>query len=74
MLKSEVLFDEAERLPVAEKWRLVRQLLRSLENDQAPADDNLSWQEFLHSTYGLFRDTPIERWDAGDYEVREPLT
>lgn len=75
MLTVDELLHEAEQLPAAEKWRLVRQLLRSLELEaeqqaQSPASD---WHTFLRETYGSLRDTPIQRWDQGEYEEREPL-
>lgn len=34
MMKLDELIHEAERLPAAEKWQLVKQLLRSLEAEQ----------------------------------------
>lgn len=66
------LLQEVERLPVTEKWRLVKHVLRSLEQGQsaAPVSD---WHQFLRETYGSLRDTPIQRWDQGEYEQREPL-
>lgn len=66
------LLDEVERLPVTEKWRLVKHVLRSLEQDQS-ASPLSDWHQFLRETYGSLRDTPIQRWDQGDYEEREPL-
>lgn len=68
---QEVL-THVEQLSVAEKWQLVKELLRSLETEQTrPATSD--WQEFLQETYGSLRDTPIQRWPQGDYEEREPL-
>ena len=66
------LLQEVERLPATEKWRLVKHVLRSLEQDQnvSPVSD---WHKFLRETYGSLRDTPIQRWDQGDYEERELL-
>jgi hypothetical protein len=71
MMKLDELIHEVEGLPVTEKWELVRYLLRSLEREQSPMQQD--WHEFLHETYGVLRDTPIERWDQGEYEEREPL-
>ena len=28
---------------------------------------------YFDETYGSLRDTPIQRWDQGEYEEREPL-
>ncbi|MBE2267716.1 MAG: hypothetical protein IAE80_05750 [Anaerolinea sp.] len=66
------LLDEVEQLPAAEKWRLVRHVLRSLEQQQtaAPRSD---WHAFLRATFGSLKDMPIERHDQGNYEEREPL-
>jgi hypothetical protein len=50
---------------------LVNQLLRSLEQETEPVRSD--WHEFLRETYGSLRDTPIQRWDQGEYEEREPI-
>lgn len=73
MMKLDDLIHEAERLPAAEKWRLVKQLLRSLEEEQQAKPKPSDWHEFLRETYGSLRDTPIRRWDQGEYEDRELL-
>jgi hypothetical protein len=73
MTKLDELIYEAEQLPAAEKWRLVKQLLRSLEEEQHTKPASSDWHEFLRETYGSLRDTPIERWDQGEYEEREPF-
>lgn len=36
-------------------------------------DTDESWDEFLQSTYGLFRDEPLERGPQGSFEIREAL-
>lgn len=73
MLTINELLHEVERLPAAEKWQLVRHVLRSLEYEQTTATEQSDWHEFLSMTYGSLRDTPIQRWDQGEYEKREPL-
>jgi hypothetical protein len=73
MLTISELLEEVERLPVDEKWRVVRHVLRSLEKEQSAPTEQLDWHQFLRKTYGSLRDTPIQRWDQGDYEEREPL-
>lgn len=73
MLKIDELFQQVEQLPTAERWRLVKQLLQSLEHEQATPSDTTDWHDFLRETYGSLSDTPIRRWDQGDYEEREPL-
>jgi len=61
------LLEEVEQLPAAEKWLLVKHVLRSLEQEQvvspAPPSD---WHTFLRATYGILRDTPIERPPQSD--------
>lgn len=64
---------EIETLPATEKWRIVRHVLRSLEHEQTSTPAKSDWHDFLQATYGILRDTPIQRWDEGEYEVREPL-
>lgn len=64
----------ADQLPTAEKARLIEHLSaalrRELERVSRPQEN---WPEFLRSTYGSLRDTPIERFEQGEYEEREPL-
>ncbi len=60
MMKLDDLIHEAEQLPAAGKWRLVKQLLHSLEEEQQGQPASASdWHEFLRQTYGSLRDTPI---------------
>ena len=73
MNKIDELLQEVEGLPTAEKWRFVKQLLRSLEEEQAAQPPKTDWHQFLRETYGSLRDTPIEREPQGDYEEREPF-
>jgi len=67
------LFEEVERLPAIEKWQLVRHVLHTLEHEQAASPAPSDWHEFLQATYGSLRNSPIQRWDQGEYEEREPL-
>jgi hypothetical protein len=53
------LLEEAERLTVEEKWRLMNHVLRSLE--QAQAQPKADWHQALRETYGILADDPIER-------------
>jgi hypothetical protein len=54
------LLDEAERLPTAEKWQLVRYLLDDLQAKQAVAVSE-DWPSFVNRMYGALADDPIER-------------
>jgi len=39
-----------------------------------PTPEELGWPPgFFEQTYGSFRDTPLERPEQGEYEVREPF-
>ncbi|MBN1562285.1 MAG: hypothetical protein JXA10_00480 [Anaerolineae bacterium] len=67
------LLHEVEQLPINEKWQLVNSILRSLEQAQTAPPIASDWQQFLRETYGSLRDTPLQRWDQGDYEEREPF-
>lgn len=73
MMKLNELIQEVEQLPAEEKWQLVKQLLNSLEEAQQAKSAAPDWHTFLRETYGSLRDTPIQRWDQGEYEEREPL-
>ena len=73
MFTLDELLYEVERLPAAEKWRVVKHILQSLEQEQVTSPAASDWQQFLRETYGSLHDTPIERWDQGDYEEREPF-
>ena len=73
MNKLDELLQEVEGLPTAEKWRFVKLVLRSLEQEQVSAPAHADWHQFLRETYGSLRDTPLERQPQGEYEEREPL-
>ncbi len=72
-LTIEELLAEVDRLPAAQKWQLVKHMLDTLEQEQATPTVTTDYHQFLRETYGILRDTPIERWDQGEYEKREPL-
>lgn len=79
MRKIDKILHEVEELSTAEKWRLVRLVLGSLQQAQEdaaiqhPESEIADWHQFLRETYGSLRDTPIERWDPGAYEQREQI-
>jgi hypothetical protein len=73
MMSFDELLHEVERLPAAEKWRLVKHVLNSLELEQTPPAADSDWHQFLRETYGSLHNTPIRQWEQGDYEDREPL-
>jgi hypothetical protein len=67
------LIHEIEQLSETQKWQIVRALLESLEQERTNAAADTGWLAFLQQTYGALRDAPLERWEQGDYEEREPL-
>lgn len=73
MLSIHKLIEEVDRLPAADKWQLVKHVLDTLEQEQIVPVSTADYHEFLRETYGVLSDTPIERWEQGEYEEREPL-
>ena len=56
--------------------RIIRALIPSSSIGTTPLqvpERDESWQEFLQNTYGMFRDTPLERSQQGTLEVREEI-
>ena len=74
MIAYQTIVELADQLPPAEKARLIEHLSAALRHEflEQPQRD-LTWHEFLQATYGVLADTPIKRWDQGEYEEREPL-
>jgi len=66
------LIEEVDRLPVADKWQLVRHVLDTLEQEHIAPSSAADYHQFLRETYGVLRDTPIERYEQGEYEERDP--
>lgn len=66
----ESVLAQAERLSPQDRLRLVERLAATLQTDLQPKTD---WHTFLRDTYGSLRDTPIHRYEQGEYEEREPL-
>lgn len=73
MLSIHKLIEEVDHLTAAEKLQLVKHMLEALEQEKTTSPLASDYQEFLRETYGVLRDTPIERWEQGGYEEREPL-
>lgn len=67
MMTIHELFEEIDRLPAADKWQLVKHMLDSLEHVQTATISSTDYHQFLQETYSVLRDTPIERWDQGEY-------
>jgi hypothetical protein len=67
------LLDEVERLPSAEKWQLVRHVLRSLEHEQVAPAPGPSWHDRMLALYGVLADVPLERPPQLPLVEREPI-
>jgi hypothetical protein len=65
------LLTQIDELPDTEKWQIVRHVLNKLEHTPAIQKDRSDWHQFLRETYGSLKDSPIQRWDQGEYEDRE---
>jgi hypothetical protein len=66
----EEVFEQAQRLSPQERLRLVERLAAMLQAELKPKTD---WHTFLRETYGILKDDPIQRYEQGEYEEREPL-
>ena len=74
LIKSEI--DQLQEHYLGFLHRIIRALMpipssRSVANQEQEQGE--SWEEFLQSTYGMFRDDPLERGTQGTLEIREAL-
>ncbi len=68
------IVSKADRLPLAEKARLLEHLSTSMRHDlEVEAFKRMSWHEFVDHTAGILADDPIERPPQLPVEDREPL-
>ena len=72
LIKNEI--DQLQENYLDFVYRIIRALMPSTAKTPMPrkegvADD--SWEEFIRSTYGVFRDEPLERASQGTLEIRE---
>lgn len=74
MITYQSVVEVADQLPMAEKVRLIEHLSAALRHEmEVEAFKRMPWHEFIERTAGSLADTPIQRWDQGEYEEREPL-
>lgn len=66
------LLVEAKRLPMTDKWQLVRHLLNELEAEKQAAKDE-DWKSFVNCMYGALSDDPIERPGQLPLTERDPI-
>lgn len=69
-MTTEQIYNEIDRLPTADRWRLVNHILRSLEHEQQAERD---WQQAVAATYGILADDPIEEPEDLPFAVREEI-
>jgi hypothetical protein len=70
MLTMQEILTHAERLPIRDRWQIVQQLLRNLEEEQVMTEV-IDWHAALRATYGILADDPIERPEQLPLEERE---
>jgi hypothetical protein len=74
MIVYREIVEMADQLTMAEKAQLIEHLSASLrQNLEVEAFKRMAWHEFIDRTAGSLSETPIQRWEQGDYEEREPL-
>jgi hypothetical protein len=74
MMAYQNVVELADHLSMAEKVRLIEHLSAALRQDlEIEAFRRMEWHEFIDLTAGSLALTPIQRWEQGDYEEREPL-
>lgn len=66
------ILDEVTELPDADKWRLVRHLLDTLEGKSQGATKE-DWPSFVNRMYGALADDPLERPSQLPLTDREPI-
>lgn len=74
LIKSEI--DQVQEQYLGFLHRIIQALrpgsaLRSEATQKHEQEE--SWEAFLQSTYGVFRDKPLERSPQGKLEIREVL-
>jgi hypothetical protein len=67
------LVGTIDQLSVAEKWRLVKHILATLEHAHLVPMSQDEYQQRLRETYGSLSDDPMERPPQLSFEEREPL-
>ncbi|MDZ4768181.1 MAG: hypothetical protein SGJ24_03565 [Chloroflexota bacterium] len=74
MIAYQHIAELADQLPLVEKARLIEHLSAALRQDlEVEAYKRMNWHEFIDRTAGILAETPIQRWEQGQNEVREPL-
>jgi hypothetical protein len=66
----ETVLAQAQRLSPQDRLRLMERLAATLQTELQPKTD---WHTFLRETYGILKDDPIQRYEQGEYEEREPI-
>ncbi len=70
---DESLYEKIDQLSSAEKWRLVRHVLETLEKERTAPLEVSDWHKELQATYGILADDPIERAVQLPLQERDPI-
>ena len=77
MITKELVKAEIDKVQ-NEYLELLYKIIKAFEpsektNDKEITESNveLNWQDFINETYGCLADSPIERGEQGEYEIRE---
>jgi hypothetical protein len=78
MLTFQELVKEIKQRSLQERLALLEEVAHSLREEitptEKPTPEELGWPPgFFEQTYGMFKDDPLERLPAGNYEVREEI-
>ena len=78
MVTKEMIKSEIDRVQ-NEYLEPLYKIIKAFEESDDPTalkhsnDNNSEWKKFINSTYGCLFDSPIERADQGEYEIRENI-
>lgn len=70
LLKTEI--DKVQNEYLETLYKIIKALEPSAKKE-IKNDIELSWNEFIKTTYGCLTHDPIERGDQGKYEIREAI-
>lgn len=74
MTTYDEVLSAVQTLPVSEKVRLLEAISAAVRRDlDVAAFQKMDWHEFIDRTAGSLANDPIQRWEQGAYEEREPL-
>ena len=83
MITINILKAQIDRIPY-EYIGVIYRIIQIFENITDDTNDNKmkpynqtydkeEWLEFIKDTYGCLKDDPIQRWEQGEFEIRETI-